>query len=252
MLELAHRVPLSRLMAAAPAEISDNECLARYQALLLGVAGLLPSPQAEWCETLGDGGIWLRRLGQVWESLEDKRTMFPSDWHFFKVRPVNSPRRRLAAMSCLLCCFRGEGLLPVLIHEIKSAATRRDYRAFKECLLVGADGFWAENLDFGSPSRGVAPALLGESRAGVIVINVLLPFASAWGQVTSRPGLTEKASDIYHRYPVLAENTLEKHMSRQLGINRVLVNSARRQQGLLHLYKTFCSQGNCRQCPLSG
>jgi hypothetical protein len=252
MLELAHRVPLSRLMAAAPAEISDDECLARYQALLLGTAGLLPSPQAGWCETAEDGGIWIRRLEQFWKSSPDKRTMSPSDWHFFKVRPVNSPRRRLAAMSYLLCRFRTGGLLSVLLRKVENAAADGGYRSLNEWLLVDADGFSAENLDFGSPSRGVAPALLGESRAGVIVVNVLLPFAVAWGQAEARPGLVEKALDIYHHYPALAVNTLEKHMSRQLGINRVLVNSARRQQGLLHLYKTFCSQGKCRECPLGG
>ena len=45
MIELARRMPLSRLIAAASAEIPDDECLARYQALLLGMAGLLPSPR---------------------------------------------------------------------------------------------------------------------------------------------------------------------------------------------------------------
>jgi hypothetical protein len=250
MLELAQRLPLSRLMTAAPTEISDDECLVRYQALLLGMAGLLPSPPTGRCETIGDRGIWLRRLGQVWESLAETNTMSPADWHTFKVRPVNSPRRRLAAMGYLLCRFRAGGLLPFLLRKVENAATDGDYRGLSEWLLVGADGFWAENLDFGSPSCGVAPALLGESRAGVIVVNVLLPFAVAWGQAASRPDLVEKALDIYHHYPALAKNTLEKHMSRQLGINRVLVNSARRQQGLLYLYKTFCSQGKCRECPL--
>jgi hypothetical protein len=252
MLELAHRVPLSRLMAVIPAVILDEECLARYQALLLGVAGLLPSPQAGWCETVGDSGIWLRRLAQVWESLAGKTSMSPSDWHSFKVRPVNSPRRRLAAISYLLCRFRAGGLLPVLLRKVESTAVNGDYHGLNEWLLVDADGFWAENLDFGTPSRGVAPALLGESRAGVIIVNVLLPFAVAWGQAASRPGLAEKALDIYHHYPALAVNTLEKHMNRQLGINRVLVNSARWQQGLIHIYKTFCSQGKCRECPLGG
>jgi len=42
MLELAGRLPLSRLTAAAPAGIPDEACLARYQGLLLGTAGLLP------------------------------------------------------------------------------------------------------------------------------------------------------------------------------------------------------------------
>jgi hypothetical protein len=177
--------------------------------------------------------------------------MSAGDWRSFKVRPGNSPRRRLAAMSYLLCRFRERGPLPLLVREIESAAADGDYCDLKEFLLVGADGFWAENLDFGLPCHGVAPALLGESRAGVIVVNVMLPFAVAWGKSAARVGLAEKALDIYRRYPALAENTLERHMRRQLGISRVLANSARRQQGLLYIYKTFCAQGKCGECPLS-
>lgn len=250
MLALAHRVPLSRLTAAVPAEIPDDERLARYQALLLGTAGLLPSQIGGWCRESYIHEAWCDRLESAWTALGDTATMSAGDWHSFKVRPGNSPRRRLAAMSYLLQRFREEGLLSVLVHEIESAAADADCRGLKEWLLVSADGFWSENLDFGLPAHGVAPALLGENRAGVIVVNVLLPFAVAWGQTASRPGLLEKTLGIYHRHPALAENTLERHMRRQLGISRVLVNSARRQQGLIHIYKTICSRGKCPECPV--
>ncbi len=250
MLTLAHRVPLSRLAVAVPAEISDDECLARYQALLLGTAGLLPSPTPGQCRESYIYEAWLDRLESAWAALGETAAMSAGDWHSFKVRPGNSPRRRLAAMSYLLRRFRKEGLLAVMVREVERAAADGDCRGLKEWLLVRADGFWAENLDFGWPAHGVAPALLGENRAGVIVVNVLLPFAVAWGQVVSHAGLEEKALGIYHRYPVLAVNTLERHMRRQLGISRVLVNSARRQQGLIYIYKTFCSQGKCPECPI--
>jgi hypothetical protein len=249
MLALAKRVPLSRLALAVPAELPDAECLVRYQALLLGTAGLLPSPPGQ-CRESYICEAWLDRLESAWATLGETAAMSAGDWHSFKVRPGNSPRRRLAAMSYLLCRFREEGLLAVMVRQVERAAADGDYRGLKEWLLVNADGFWAENMDFGLPSRGVVPALLGESRAGVIVVNVLLPFAVAWGQVASHAGLEEKAMSIYHRYPPLAVNTLERHMRRQLGISRVLVNSARRQQGLIYIYKTFCSQGKCPECPI--
>jgi hypothetical protein len=116
--------------------------------------------------------------------------------------------------------------------------------------LVTAEDFWGSHLDFGTPVRRLAPALLGMSRAGVIVVNVLLPLAAARGQAEGLPELSRKALEVYRRYPVLAGNTLERHMSRQLGINRYSVNSARRQQGLIHIYKTYCVQGKCGECPL--
>ena len=45
-------------------------------------------------------------------------------------------------------------------------------------------------------------------------------------------------------------NAIEKHMNNQLGLNSDLVVSARRQQGLIHIYRTLCSQGKCGYCTL--
>ena len=236
MLELASRLPLSRLAGAAPAGVPDEECLARYQALLLGTAGLLPPGDEEWTQ----------RLKRTWESSGAGETMSAGDWRSFKVRPGNLPRRRLAAMSYLLLRYRDEGLLAGLVRGLENAGTETGKRGLEGSLLVAASDYWAENLDFGLPARGPVPALLGEDRAGIIVVNVLLPFAAAWG----RPALAELATETYHRYHALAENAPERHVRRQLGVSRLLVNSARRQQGLLHLFKTLCSQGMCGECPL--
>jgi hypothetical protein len=169
------------------------------------------------------------------------------DWHSFKVRPGNLPWRRLAAMSCLLLRYRDEGLLAGLVRAMEGVAADTGSAGLKDSLVVAASDYWAENLDFGLPARGTAPALLGEDRAGIIIVNVLLPFIVAWG----RPALAEKAAGMYRRYPALVENSLERHMRRQLGVSRLPVHSARRQQGLLYLYKTWCSQGKCGECPLS-
>ncbi len=96
----------------------------------------------------------------------------------------------------------------------------------------------------------ILPSLLGGRRAADIVVNVLLPFAFAWGNLNSQPELARRAFGLYRFYPKLAVNALERHMSNQLGLNRSLVNSAQRQQGLIHIYKTLCSQGRCDSCPL--
>jgi len=237
MIELARRLPLSRLAEAAPAGVPDEECLARYQALLIGTAGLMPSfPEG-----------WAGRLGQIWEYYGSGETMSAGGWHSFKVRPGNLPWRRLAAMSYLLLRYRDKGLLAGLVRVIEGVAADTGSGGLEDSLVVEASDYWAENLGFGLPARGSAPALLGEDRAGITVVNVLLPFMAAWG----RPALAEKAVEIYRRYPALAENATERHMRRQLGVSRLPVHSARRQQGLLYLYKTWCSQGKCGECPLS-
>lgn len=250
MEELSRRVPLSRLGAAVSGETVDEACLARYQARLLGMAGLLPSQRAGQYHESGLNDDWVDRLERLWSASGETAAMSAEDWNFFKVRPGNFPTRRIAAMSYLLLRYR-EGLLPGLMKQLDEAMAIKNYRELELALLVPAEGYWARHLDFGRPGGGANLALLGRGRAADIVVNVMLPFAAAWGECASRPELAAGAREIYRDYPVLAENTLEKHMRRQLGINRHIISSARRQQGLLHIYKNLCSQGRCQECPVA-
>jgi len=117
----------------------------------------------------------------------------------------------------------------------------------EQAILVAPDGYWSNYLDFGIPARGVAPALLGSGRAADMVINVILPFAHARGPAAQ----SEKSMEIYRHYRATAENTLVKHMRSQLGTSKPFVAGARRQQGLIHIYKTLCAEGKCGECPLN-
>ena len=239
MSELACRMPLRRLEAPA-AEAPDMECLASVQALLTGMAGLLPSKRVR-CRADDENLRWIEELEKRWSAAGETAAMSENDWQFFRVRPVNFPDRRIAAMSVLLLRYRDKGLLEGLIDVLQTVSIDSRCNQLENALLVEA-----ENSRY--PDK---TALLGRSRAAVIIINVLLPFAVAWGRLNSRPELVERALAIYRRYPPLAANTLERHMGRQLGIGGSVVNTARRQQGLIHLFKTFCSIGGCLNCPLN-
>ncbi|MCK4863470.1 MAG: DUF2851 family protein, partial [Dehalococcoidales bacterium] len=231
-------------------EIPDAECLAQYQARLAGMAGLLPSQRAGSYRMAGIADNWSARLEQVWADCREATTMSENDWHFFKVRPGNLPTRRIAAMCHLLLRYKSEGMLAGLIGRLGEATIDTGCREMERALLVTTGSRGGVCGDFGLAGGSSLPALLGRGRAADIVVNVLLPFATAWGQANERPGLAAKAVEIYRHYPVLADNTLERHMVNQLGIGRYLVSTARRQQGLLHIYKTMCSQGKCRDCPV--
>ena len=98
--------------------------------------------------------------------------------------------------------------------------------------------------------RSRAPESSDEWRVADIMVNVLLPFTYARVQSNDRPELAAAVLDAYRDYPKLADNALLKHMRSQLQIGHSLVNSARRQQGLLHIYRTLCTQGFCECCPL--
>ena len=243
MMALACRMPLRRLETMVAAETMDTECLAIYQTMLTGAAGLLPSQRARQ-RVDDENDRWIDGLERLWAATGEAVTMSERDWQFFRVRPGNFPTRRIAAMSRLLLRYREEGLLTGLIEEFHKLPVDGGYRGLEEALII-------EAVDGRSTVSKSESALLGRERAADIVINVLLPFAVAWARVNSHPELAEKAGKLYRCYPALTTNTLERHMSRQLGINGCLVNTARRQQGLLHIFKTFCSVGGCQSCPVN-
>jgi hypothetical protein len=176
--------------------------------------------------------------------------MSSGDWRLFRIRPGNFPTRRLAAMSYLLLRYREKGLLTSLIDLVRNAPEEKAADFIQKGLIVTGDVYWSEHFDFGKKCCGMGDALIGKSRAAVIVVNILLPFATAWAHSTSQSRLAEKAFRLYCDYPALQENTLDRHMSTQMGLNRTIVNSACRQQGLLHIYRNFCIKGSCPSCPV--
>jgi len=170
--------------------------------------------------------------------------------------------------SFALPCYRAAKSLSIeRIDEILAAAGRERFlnkaSAFQRELnrgtpsqilyrgIMRALGYWETHYDFGCYCRDAAPALIGNSRAAAIVVNVILPFAYAWGQLNAQPELVTRSMVIFTVYPKLGTNAVERHMSKQLGRSCVPIIRAQRQQGMIHIYKTLCTQGKCVVCPLS-
>jgi len=250
-LELARRLPLQTLESVTQGEISGEECLAQQQALLLGSAGLLPSQSQDRYRGNKLDDKWIDKLEGLLASSHQPEAMSRNDWHLFKVRPNNSPIRRMVAMGYLILRYRGKGILKEIINMIEEVSGNRGYYGLEKGLLVTTNGYWVSHFDFGSGNRIRSPTLLGSRRAADIIVNVLLPFTLAWSQLTSQPELGKKVIDLYRSYPRLVVNSVERHMRNQLGLSSNLVNSARRQQGLIHIYNTLCTQGRCSTCCLT-
>ena len=250
--ELAGLVSLTELEEIMAVAETENACLLQIQSRLLGIAGLLPSQSLRPQRTKASPTALFPdplelELEQLWRN--HSPGMSADAWHFFKVRPGNSPVRRIAAMSHLLVRFRKQGILFGLREELENDT---DGRALEQALLTKAEDYWERYLDFGIPVTGKAPALIGGDRAAEIIINVILPFFTAYGRAAGQPLLIEKARDIFRLFRSPPENSLEKHMRKQLGIPPEMAATAQRRQGLIHIYKTFCTQGKCGECLLGG
>ncbi len=237
--ELACRLPLKFLE-----KLESHGGLLLEQAWLLGMAGLLPCQRSE--------GVFLGeqeagQLERIWHSVGDgARAMSENDWHFGHIYPNNSPVRRVIAQSYVLQRYRTDGLLGGLLQLIRETPLVVGYRRLEDGLTVLGDGYWQEHRDFGRKTKRAA--LLGRSKAGEIAVNVLLPFGYAWGEASKEPELEEKAIQLYASYPRLAENAITRHMVRQLCLEDMSDSTARRQQGLIHIFRNYCREGNCSRC----
>ena len=239
--ELARRSPLDLL------EGELRESLLLKEAWLLGMAGLLPSQRAQR-QFLSEE--WVKELEHAWHSFSEDETMNESDWCLTRIYPNNSPVRRIVAQSHLLQRYRGRGLLPSLLEMVAEAPLAKEARWLEAGLVVAEEGYWRDRFDFALSARHRKSALLGRGKAGEVVVNVILPFAFSWGRAEGEKELSRKAIRIYGDYPRLAENEVTGHMARQLSLGDSSNFTACHQQGLIHLFKDYCSQVRCSECPL--
>lgn len=192
-------------------------------ALLLGKAGLLDcSGSAE--------------LEKIWARSGEGAVMSRSRWRLFRVRPGNHPARRLVGAAHLLARFADSGLLEGLLGLTSAAPVSLE--TIERSLVVEA------------PDGGQDQNLIGRGRAGEILVNVVLPCVFGWAQTRGRQDLADAAMTLYRRCPKASEYGITRKLQTMLGAQG-LVSSAQRQQGLIHLEKGFCRQGDCMLCPLA-
>ena len=177
--------------------------------------------------------------------------MSGKDWELFKVRPGNLPMRRIIALSHLLYRFREPGWLQTLLDLVRKVPLKRAPEDLETAFIVKVEGYWRGHNNFDKANSASCTVLLGPERAAEIVVNVLLPFYRSWVRNAGKTASGRKALRIYRCYPRLETNSIERHMLKQLALTSRQVNTASRQQGLLHIYKTLCTQGKCEECGLA-
>jgi len=241
--------PFEHLAEAVPLNcLESREGVAPKQALLLGTAGLLPSQR--WPgEFAGEKEI--QELEQLWQSANKKvKIMNGTDWNLSHIYPNNSPVRRIAALAYLLERYSVKRLLTNVLQLVKGTLIPHGYNVLENSLTVNGDGYWRDHFDFNNRSRTKTSSILGKSKVGEIVVNVVLPFAFSWGELLDDAKITENAMELYLNYPKLRDNCLTRHMKEQLGFGESSDLFACHQQGLIHIFRNYCREGRCTQCPL--
>jgi hypothetical protein len=241
-IELARTLPRSLLQKIRGQE-NANDLHAIFEALYFGTAGLLLKPHQEFSLDVND---YLLDLSAKWEALkvdyDISEQLAEHDWAFFRVRPLNTPYRRIALAAVLA----------------KKYFSRGDFSLQDEIEYELANSpFWEKHTSF-KQSLDEPHALLGDERKRAIILNVILPARIAmetehakrkafpqekiqsaikplrkeWAQYPSR------ASAQYLH--VIGQELLEsEHLSSTLG-----------EQGALYLFRNYCTANRCAECPV--
>lgn len=240
-LKLAQRIPLKSIQNIIPQSQKENRAL-WIQAILLGIAGLLPASINSQDETSDvknfdpETEAYLEEVSSLWEMLKPcfrDSSMQPKEWQFFRIRPLNSPTNRLARFSFLLAARTSTSWITEYVNFLMTSDEKTDWpetvKKLESSLLVPISGYWKHHISFGARSLSPRHAnrgnrnstqpiqfAIGRHTAREIVINVLLPILYLYAEKTSRTNLREKIVWLYKIYPAPICNRVTKFMIESL------------------------------------
>ncbi len=233
-LKLAHRAPWSALTK----EVFARPAAERRQVVesrLLKLSGLAPEP--------GSPSISRAPANRGYGS-----ALAAAEWRCFRVRPANHPRRRLAGAARLFARF-------LAAESVTSAAEDTQLQLIDglgQVLAPGRPAKLTAALTVPADPGPAAPrtAYIGAARAKDLAVNVVLPFFDAFHTRAARAARAAGGSDhsahrLYRKFGKLQNNELTREMAGLLlepGYTEI-VTTARRQQGLIHLYRQLAGAG---------
>ena len=250
--ELAQHVPFADL---------DQKSELEIQAILFGVAGLLPSQREKPfpSEVTEDPNITaLEALWRGSEYAELPPRMTEARWRFTG-RPFNAPTRRIAAISQLI--HRSEGSLMMYFlptcEKAATADTRKLLRSIEkeltDLLMVEPVGYWKKHANFGTGGTQTA-GLIGKARAIDIIVNKILPVAYVWAIEADSQKLQEGILRLYSVGSKSTGNQIIRKIDKQIFTEtqqmRLLKPTAKIEQGIIRLHKNYCADWLCDLCPI--
>ena len=204
---LAQRVPFDTL-ALVRNEPPATRLLA-IKALLLGASGLMNRV---------DDAEDPRQLRRLYRRLhkrlpKSRGPLREKDWNLFRVRPSNHPARRVLGAAHILDGCLDAGIADTFATALsqggmKALTARMEHRPY-----------------------------IGKGRARDMLVNIALPFLHAYAAEIDNGELADTAQAAYAAAPKLQDNEITREMRRLLDIGKDVKMTARRQQGMMHLYK---------------
>lgn len=239
MQSLAERLPILR-------DVARGDPL-HWQALLLGVAGLLPSLD----NTTGASRALLQSLWDIWWRERDRlrEHQLPAGiWQLRGCRPANHPQRRVA----LLAQWCALDDLPRRLEQWFNTSLPLPQMpgTLEQCLRGDPDDYWCWHWTLSGPRQPAPCALLGKQRVGDLAVNVILPWL--WARAADSPSRQQRVRECFLAWPATQQNSVTRLASQRLFAGRrpSVLRSAAGQQGILQIARDFCQHApaTCDAC----
>lgn len=251
---LSQKLPVERLrriIASKP----EAETVIIIQSLFFGIAGLLPSQNPTlFSELESPSESYIDEIENLWELFKNNFTpLHKSDWQFFRVRPSNFPSKRLAAGAHLFAKIIKKGLLNSFISFFYNSLGKDEKLEdwFRE--LIFKD-YWTTHYKFGGKEHKAQNYLLGEKRARIISINIILPTLYSFFESNGDKNDASKVMNYFSEYKNLGENSITKLLKSRIWRDEedatTKINTEKSKQGLIYVFKEYCSKGKCNNCIL--
>ena len=171
-------------------------------------------------------GADAERLRSIAGLLPRTPKLMADAWQTFRIRPANHPLRRIEGAALLADRWVVNGLLDF----VTSATMLGEWKAIEAGLT--------------------AAPFVGQGRARDIAVNAALPFVHALAAVRRDTALRDAALALYRSAPRLEDNDVTREMRAVLSLEErgIMVRTARRQQGLHHLYRQM-ARGRLHRSP---
>ena len=226
--------PLARLAKALPLSVlrRHRHDQRQLEALLFGQAGFLVENE----ETAADD--YIRDLRQEHEFLRHKYQLGAAalavhEWTYLRLRPANFPPVRLGQLAGLL--HARPALFDVLL-------TAQNVAALAAFFQVPAPAYWRTHF---RPGRAGKVPGLGQASINLLITNVVVPLRVAYARYVGQPELVERSVALLSELP--AEHNQYTDTYEALGFAH---RTAADSQGLLTLYKNYCTLRRCLQCAI--
>ena len=229
-----NRLPMEELGQLLPYTLlkRHREQLQHLEAMLLGQAGLLPEDSEDpyVLQLKKDHDFYQKKYGWT-------HGLTRQHWTFLGARPANFPTLRLAQLATVL--VQAPHLLSSLLEE------SGDLTSFKKIFQTPPSPYWRQHYSFGKPSSKTTSNGLSEQSVQLLLINFVLPIWFAYGEFHDQEEWKDRCFSLLQSLPAEQNYVLRKFVS-----HAWIPKTAFDSQGMLELYRRYCSAQKCLSCKI--